>query len=144
MKPTAIAVVAPSSRMSPEVADRVRALAASLYGADAPRIDFHPQCFAASGHFAGDDDPVHGAAQLAVRRRPGHDLAPGARHKVRAACKFRSGDLGVEHSLERCGAGGLGGDRAHAIASTFCGSADCGERPLRISPIAAQRRPIEM
>ena len=56
MKPTAIAVVAPSSRMSPDVADKVRALAADLYPAAPPRIDFHPQCFATSGHFAGDDE----------------------------------------------------------------------------------------
>lgn len=50
-----IAVIAPSSRLSPGVAARVHELAASLYPASAPEIVFHPQCFAASGHFAGDD-----------------------------------------------------------------------------------------
>jgi len=48
-------VVAPASRMSPEVPDKVIALAARLYGERAPEIVFHPQCLATSGHFAGDD-----------------------------------------------------------------------------------------
>jgi len=50
-----IAVVAPASRLSPEVPDRVRALAGALYSDRAPSLFFHPQCFATSGHFAGDD-----------------------------------------------------------------------------------------
>ena len=51
-----IGVVAPASRMSPEVADRVRRLAGSLYPDRTPEIFFHPQCFASHGHFAGDDE----------------------------------------------------------------------------------------
>ena len=51
-----IGVVAPSSRSTPEAADRVQALAASLYPGRTPQIIFHPQCFASSGHFAGDDE----------------------------------------------------------------------------------------
>jgi muramoyltetrapeptide carboxypeptidase len=50
-----IGVVAPSSRMSPEVADKVQALAASLYPAGAPQIVFHPNVLASFGHFAGAD-----------------------------------------------------------------------------------------
>jgi len=50
-----IAVVAPSSRMAPEVIERVWALAAALYPDRTPRIMFHPQCLLTSGHFAGDD-----------------------------------------------------------------------------------------
>src|SRR6476619_3209062 len=50
-----IGVVAPGSRMSPEVAERVPALARSLYPDRTPEIVFHPQCFASHGHFAGDD-----------------------------------------------------------------------------------------
>jgi muramoyltetrapeptide carboxypeptidase len=42
--------------MSPEVAEKVPALAASLYADRTPEIVFHPQCFATHGHFAGDDD----------------------------------------------------------------------------------------
>lgn len=50
-----IGVVAPASRLSPEVAERVPALAARLYPDRMPEIVFHPQCFASHGHFAGDD-----------------------------------------------------------------------------------------
>ena len=51
-----IGVVAPASRMSPEVAVKVRALAESLYPDRTPEIFFHPQCSASHGHFAGDDE----------------------------------------------------------------------------------------
>jgi muramoyltetrapeptide carboxypeptidase len=51
-----IGVVAPASRMSPEVAVRVPALAGSLYPTRTPEIVFHPQCLASHGHFAGDDE----------------------------------------------------------------------------------------
>jgi muramoyltetrapeptide carboxypeptidase len=50
-----IGVVAPGSRIDPAVAEKVRGLAAAVYGARTPDIRFHPQCFLASGHFAGDD-----------------------------------------------------------------------------------------
>jgi muramoyltetrapeptide carboxypeptidase len=51
-----IGVVAPSSRLSPDVAKRVPALAERLYPERTPEIVFHPQCFASHGHFAGDDE----------------------------------------------------------------------------------------
>jgi muramoyltetrapeptide carboxypeptidase len=51
-----IGVVAPASRLSVEVAERVSTLARSLYPDRTPAIFFHPQCFASHGHFAGDDD----------------------------------------------------------------------------------------
>src|SRR4051794_10263439 len=51
-----IGVVAPASRMSVEVAERVQALAGSLYSEGRLEIFFHPQCFASRGHFAGDDE----------------------------------------------------------------------------------------
>jgi muramoyltetrapeptide carboxypeptidase len=50
-----IAVVAPSSRISPEVEARVQQLATRLYPNQPPVVFFHPQCLAQSGHFAGDD-----------------------------------------------------------------------------------------
>ena len=50
-----IGVVAPGSRMSFEVAARAQALAATLYPDRTPEIQFHPQCLASHGHFAGDD-----------------------------------------------------------------------------------------
>jgi muramoyltetrapeptide carboxypeptidase len=49
-----IGVVAPGSRIEPALADKAKALAATLYGPRA-EIHFHPQCFLSSGHFAGDD-----------------------------------------------------------------------------------------
>src|SRR5688572_1807132 len=51
-----IGVVAPASRMSPEVAEKVPALARGLYPDRTPEIVFHPQCLASHGHFAGDDE----------------------------------------------------------------------------------------
>ncbi len=51
-----IAVVAPASRISAEVADKVRAMAGSLYPDGRAEIFFHPQCFLSHGHFAGDDE----------------------------------------------------------------------------------------
>jgi muramoyltetrapeptide carboxypeptidase len=51
-----IGVVAPASRMSAEVAEKVTALAARRYPDRTPEIAFHPQCFASHGHFAGDDE----------------------------------------------------------------------------------------
>jgi muramoyltetrapeptide carboxypeptidase len=50
-----IAVVAPACPVPVDVPDRVIALAAERFGADAPEIQFHPQCFLNEGHFAGDD-----------------------------------------------------------------------------------------
>ncbi len=49
-----IGVVAPASRLEPETARKVAALASSFYPGRA-EIVFHPQCFLSSGHFAGDD-----------------------------------------------------------------------------------------
>src|SRR6201987_5226751 len=51
-----IGVVAPASRMSPEVAEKIPRLAECRYAGRAPEIVFHPQCFASHGHFAGDDE----------------------------------------------------------------------------------------
>ncbi len=49
-----IGIVAPASRLHPETAERVTALAAATFG---PRVElaFHPQCFLTEGHFAGSD-----------------------------------------------------------------------------------------
>src|SRR3954471_9707650 len=51
-----IAVVAPASRISPGVADKVQAARASLYPDGRAEIFFHSQCFLSHGHFAGDDE----------------------------------------------------------------------------------------
>ena len=50
-----IGVVAPASRLSREVPERVRRLAETMFPGRVLEIVFHPQCFASHGHFAGDD-----------------------------------------------------------------------------------------
>ena len=50
-----IGVVAPGSAIAADVADRVRAFAMDRFSDRLVEIYFHPQCFLASGHFAGDD-----------------------------------------------------------------------------------------
>lgn len=50
-----IGVVATGSRVDQAIAERVLSLAATLYPKRTPDIEFHPNCFATSGHFAGDD-----------------------------------------------------------------------------------------
>jgi len=100
--PMAIAVIAPGSRLAAEVPGKIHALATALYSGRTPEIMFHPQCFASSGHFAGDDatraaafiemanDPRYGAVWFA---RGGYGagrlieqvlpkLAPEARRKA--------------------------------------------------------------
>ncbi|MBV9992046.1 MAG: LD-carboxypeptidase [Alphaproteobacteria bacterium] len=52
---TRIGIVAPASRIAPELAERVAALAERLYPGRAT-LTFHPQCFLSSGHFAGGDE----------------------------------------------------------------------------------------
>lgn len=50
-----IGVVAPGTRIEPELAARVTAFASDCFLDRAPEIVFHPQCFLSAGHFAGDD-----------------------------------------------------------------------------------------
>jgi muramoyltetrapeptide carboxypeptidase len=73
-----IAVVAPSSRLSPEVPGRVQGLAARLYPDRTPSIFFHPQCFLSSGHFAGDD-AARTAAVVEVANSEAYDAVWFAR-----------------------------------------------------------------
>jgi muramoyltetrapeptide carboxypeptidase len=48
-----VGIVAPSSRLEPAMADRVKALAAARF--PTVELHFHPQCFLSAGHFAGSD-----------------------------------------------------------------------------------------
>ncbi|MBE0532714.1 MAG: LD-carboxypeptidase [Rhodospirillales bacterium] len=50
-----IGVVAPGGRLSPEIPAKLSALAEAAFPDRRPDIQFHPQCFESSGHFAGDD-----------------------------------------------------------------------------------------
>src|SRR5260221_805826 len=73
-----IAVVAPASRLSPEVIGKVHAQAAGLYPDRTPEVFFHPQCLANSGHFAGDD-ATRAAAFLEVANDEAYDAVWFAR-----------------------------------------------------------------
>ena len=50
-----IGVMAPGSRLDETVAERVREVAAAFQCVPPIDLWFHPQCFLAAGHFAGDD-----------------------------------------------------------------------------------------
>jgi muramoyltetrapeptide carboxypeptidase len=67
-----IGIVAPGSRLEPALAERVAALIKARYGEEAPEIRIHPQCFLASGHFAGDD-AARAAAFLDIANDPSFD-----------------------------------------------------------------------
>ena len=105
-----IAVVAPSNTVPPEVPARVHALATERYGADAPAIVFHPQCFMAQGHFAGPD-AVREDALVEVANDPEVD-----------AVWFGRGGYGADRVAER--AIGRMDERAHG--KTFLGYSDAG------------------
>lgn len=66
-----IGVVAPASRLTPELAEAVQRLAVSLYG-DRLTLSVHPQCFLSSGHFAGSDD-ARASAFLEIANNPAID-----------------------------------------------------------------------
>jgi muramoyltetrapeptide carboxypeptidase len=87
-----IGVVAPASRLSPEVAERVPALAARLYPGQTPQIVFHPQCFAAHGHFAGDDE-TRAQAFLDVANDGSYDAVWFARGGY-GSCRMVEGVIG--------------------------------------------------
>ncbi len=67
-----IGIVAPSCTLDPSVPERVSALAACEFGAAAPELVFHPQCFESDGHFAGPD-AARIEALVAVANDPGFD-----------------------------------------------------------------------
>ena len=108
--PLRIAVVAPASRLSPEVPGLVQALAARLYPERPPRLFFHPQCFLSSGHFAGDD-AARAAALVEVANSEAHDAVWIARGG------YGSGRL-IERVLPQLGPA--------AGAKTWLGYSDAG------------------
>jgi muramoyltetrapeptide carboxypeptidase len=105
-----IGVVAPASRMSADVAARVPALAERLYPDRTPEIVFHPQCFAAHGHFAGDDD-TRARAFLDVANDESYD-----------AVWFARGGYGSCRMAEAV----IGGLTATARRKTYLGYSDAG------------------
>jgi muramoyltetrapeptide carboxypeptidase len=69
---TRIGIVAPASRLTREMADAVTRLAGDA------ELVFHPQCFFASGHFAGPDD-ARAQAFLEIANDPAFDAVWFAR-----------------------------------------------------------------
>ena len=53
--PRRIGIVAPGRRLEEEWAIKATNIARQQFGASAPELLFHPQCFATDGHFAGAD-----------------------------------------------------------------------------------------
>ena len=76
-----IGVVAPGTRIDPELAERVKRLAADCFLDRAPEIVFHKQCFLSAGHFAGDD-AARAAAFVEFANDPGLDAIWFARGAV--------------------------------------------------------------
>ncbi|HKD23061.1 MAG TPA: LD-carboxypeptidase [Rhizomicrobium sp.] len=72
-----IGIVAPASRLGPDMADRVTALARTHFASRAELV-FHPQCFLTDGHFAGDDG-ARAAALADVANDPAIDAVWFAR-----------------------------------------------------------------
>ncbi len=66
---TRIAICAPGKRLEREHADAVLDIAASMPGVE---LDFHKQCFARHGHFAGDDE-TRLEAFVEIANDPGYD-----------------------------------------------------------------------
>jgi muramoyltetrapeptide carboxypeptidase len=54
-KTVRIGLVSPGTRLPPELAARAKDVAGQAFG-DRVELNFHPQCFKQSGHFAGDDN----------------------------------------------------------------------------------------
>jgi len=72
-----IGIVAPASRLEPDLAERVSAIARAQYGERA-RLVFHPQCFLKDGHFAGADQ-ARADAFVEVANDPSYDAVWFAR-----------------------------------------------------------------
>lgn len=105
---TRIALCCPGKPLLPDRADAVLALAAAEF----PQLDlaFHPQCFATSGHFAGDD-----STRLATLLELANDPAVDA-------VWFAMGGYGSNRIVPDMldGLGDAAGDK------TYLGYSDCG------------------
>lgn len=90
-KPCRIAIVAPGRSIDCALADRAREVAGSAVGERA-ELHFHPQCFLADGHFAGDDG-VRLAALVEVANDPAYDAVWFARGGY-GACRIAETAVG--------------------------------------------------
>ena len=73
-----LAIVAPACALKPETAERVRVFSEATFGASAPELFFHPQCFLSEGHFAGPD-AARSASFLDAANDPAFDAVWFAR-----------------------------------------------------------------
>lgn len=109
-KPVRIGVVAPASRMDPNVPAEVEALVRRLYPDGRVEVVFDPQCFLVHNHFAGDDAArVEGF--LRVANDPSFD-----------ALWFARGGYGSNRPAEAILAGLTGAARA----KSYMGYSDAG------------------
>lgn len=105
---TRIALVCPGKPLRQERADAVLALAAAEF--PQAQLSFHPQCFAETGHFAGDD-AMRLAAFLSVANDPEFD-----------AVWFAMGGYGAC----RIAGDAIAGLGEHARDKTYLGYSDAG------------------
>lgn len=110
VKPLRIGVVAPGTRIDPELADRVAAFASDSFLDQAPALVFHPQCFLSNGPLAGDDD-TRAAALAEFANDAGFDAVwfasggPGV-HRMAEAALAQLGE--AARAKVYLGAGGAG------------------------------------
>lgn len=86
-----IAVVAPGRSIECALADKARDIAGRQFGQHV-ELAFHPQCFLADGHFAGDDG-VRLAALVEVANDPAYDAVWFARGGY-GACRIAETAIG--------------------------------------------------
>src|SRR3990167_7356540 len=110
VRPVRIGVVAPASRMDPDVPAEVEALVRRLYPDGRVQVVFDPQCFLVHNHFAGDD-AARAEGFLRVANDPSFD-----------ALWFARGGYGSNRPAEAI----LAGLTAAARAKTFLGYSDAG------------------
>lgn len=122
-----IAIVAPSTPILRETAERVTALAAEA--APGAELHFHPQCFMNHGHFAGEDR-VRLEALLEVGNDPGFDAIWFARGGY-GSCRIAEG------AIERLGPAARGkawlgySDAGFLLAGLYrAGFADLAHGPM--------------
>lgn len=102
-----IAICAPATPITRELAARVQGVAAGMAGCE---LHFHEQCFVEDGHFAGSD-AVRVAALLECANDPAFD-----------AVWFAKGGYGTA----RIAAEAVAAMGAAARGKAFCGYSDCG------------------
>src|SRR4051812_21998276 len=116
-----IAIVAPSTPILRETAERVTALAAEA--APGAELFFHPQCFLSHGHFAGEDR-VRLEALLEVANDPAFEAIWFARGGY-GSCRI------AEAAIERLGPSARG--------KAWLGYSDAGFLLARLFPAGFSR-----